>query len=400
MNIKHIKQKVSLVFAGISGVILVPALAFAQNFTNYSGTTGGSTLTQTSDLNGLVTKAIGLFNSAIYLIVALAILTFVWNVYQYFIVKDPENKAEASKYVMYSVIGIFVILAFWGLVNIISNTLNINTNPGTLNVGNLIGNITGNTSGTSGSSAGTPNFGSPTSGSSGTGSSIYNTSATNNSGSNFTSSNNSQAAYQQQANQIQSSMQANGCYTSSGTVVNTPNCMNLSSAYTTAQGQANLANTGNNVVGQPNSFYQQATAAQQQALQGMGCVDANGNTLSNSSQCQTLSNPNNYYSSSPTVSCTQFAADGSCIDNGYSNTSASTAAGDSIFGVQPTDFSANPSSPSTPDNYVTLPADQTQSNPVDSGQTTSQPDATQNYVTVPPPDNGDSSGSDCPFGCN
>jgi len=217
-------------------IVLAPALAFAQaSATNSTG----SSLTQTSDLNGLVTKAIGLFNSAIYLIVALAILTFVWNVYQYFVVNDPENKKDAGKYVMYSIIGIFVILSFWGLVSIISNTLNINNNPGTLNVGNLIGNITGS-SGTSGSSAGTPNFLS-TSGSSGTGNSIYNTSATNNSGSSFTTNSQSQAAYQQQANQAQAALQANGCLTISLGTVNTPTCQNLQSQYNTAQNQANIA---------------------------------------------------------------------------------------------------------------------------------------------------------------
>jgi hypothetical protein len=219
-------------------IVLAPALAFAQaSATNSTG----SSLTQTSDLNGLVTKAIGLFNSAIYLIVALAILTFVWNVYQYFIVNDPKEKKDASLYVMYSIIGIFVILSFWGLVNIISNTLNINTNPGTLNVSNLIGNITGGSSGTSGSSVGTPNFGSPTSGSSGTGNSIYNTSATNNSGSSFGSNSSQQAAYQQQANQAQAALQANGCLTISLGTVNTPTCQNLQSQYTTAQNKANSA---------------------------------------------------------------------------------------------------------------------------------------------------------------
>ena len=221
------------------GAFVLPMIVLAQTSATNSST--GSTLAPTSDLNGLVGKAIGLFNSAIYLIVALAILTFVWNVYQYFVVNDPENKKDAGKYVMYSIIGIFVILSFWGLVNIISNTLNINTNPGTLNVSNLIGNITGGSSGTSGSSAGTPNFGSPTSGSSGTGNSIYNTSATNNSGSSFTTNSQSQAAYQQQANQAQAALQANGCLTISLGTVNTPTCQNLQSQYNTAQNQANIA---------------------------------------------------------------------------------------------------------------------------------------------------------------
>jgi phosphatidylglycerophosphatase A len=83
-------------------------------------------------LSDLVTLAVGYFNQAIYVIISLAILTFIWNIYHYFIVSDPENKKDAGLYVMYSVIGLFVIISFWGLVNIVGNTLNLNTAKGTI----------------------------------------------------------------------------------------------------------------------------------------------------------------------------------------------------------------------------------------------------------------------------
>ena len=87
----------------------------------------------TQTLSDLSILAVKYFNQAIYLIVALAVLVFVWNVYRYFFKADPENKKEAGLYVMYSVIGFFVIIAFWGLVNIVSNTLNLNTQAPSLN---------------------------------------------------------------------------------------------------------------------------------------------------------------------------------------------------------------------------------------------------------------------------
>ena len=113
---------------------IVPAVASAQ----YANVQSNPCTTQQS-LCTLVYEAIGYFNQAIYLIIALAVVTFIWNVYKYFIVADPENRGEASKYVMFSVIGLFVILSFWGLVNIVSNTLNLDTNPGTINVQALTG---------------------------------------------------------------------------------------------------------------------------------------------------------------------------------------------------------------------------------------------------------------------
>jgi len=113
---------------------IVPAVASAQYQTVQS-----NPCTTKQSLCTLVYEAIGYFNEAIYLIIALAVLTFIWNVYKYFIVSDPANRGEASKYVMFSVIGLFVILSFWGLVNILSNTLNLSTTPGAINVQALTG---------------------------------------------------------------------------------------------------------------------------------------------------------------------------------------------------------------------------------------------------------------------
>ena len=55
------------------------------------------------------------------MIISLAVVTFVWNVYLYFFTeKDREG---AATYVLYSVIGFFVILSFWGLVALLRNSI-------------------------------------------------------------------------------------------------------------------------------------------------------------------------------------------------------------------------------------------------------------------------------------
>ncbi|HEY4503625.1 MAG TPA: pilin [Candidatus Paceibacterota bacterium] len=75
-------------------------------------------------LSTLVTETIiPYINTGIYLIIALAVVTFVWNVYRYFFTE--KEKKEAGMYVLYSTIGFFVILSFWGLVAILSNSLNL-----------------------------------------------------------------------------------------------------------------------------------------------------------------------------------------------------------------------------------------------------------------------------------
>lgn len=79
-------------------------------------------------LAGLAGTIVGYFNTAIYVIMSLAVLAFVWNIFKYFIMgsDNPTEKSEAGKYVLYSIVGFFIILSFWGLVNIVTNTFLLN----------------------------------------------------------------------------------------------------------------------------------------------------------------------------------------------------------------------------------------------------------------------------------
>jgi hypothetical protein len=105
----------------------------------------------TYDLGCVASKVVAYLGVGITVIIALAVATFVWNVYGYFFTE--KDKKEAGKYVLFSVIGFFVILSIWGLVNVLSNTFNLpknqpawpfggsvntggnNSSPGTINSG-------------------------------------------------------------------------------------------------------------------------------------------------------------------------------------------------------------------------------------------------------------------------
>jgi|GEM_PF-2305840 len=96
----------------LSTTLLFPIITFAAGKT----------------LGDIVVTIIRYFNVAIALIIGLAMVTFVWNVYRYFF--TDKNKTDAGKYVLYSIIGFFVILSIWGLVAILTNTLKLdNTTP-------------------------------------------------------------------------------------------------------------------------------------------------------------------------------------------------------------------------------------------------------------------------------
>lgn len=76
------------------------------------------------DLSYLIDLIVGYMNEILFLLLGVAIVIFVWYVIQYFI-KPNEDRKGAGMYVMYSLIGFFVILSFWGLVNILQNTFGL-----------------------------------------------------------------------------------------------------------------------------------------------------------------------------------------------------------------------------------------------------------------------------------
>ncbi len=63
-------------------------------------------------------------NMILILLMAVAVVFFVYNIIMYY-VKPNENRSEAHQYLMWSIIGFFVILSFWGIVNVLQNTFGL-----------------------------------------------------------------------------------------------------------------------------------------------------------------------------------------------------------------------------------------------------------------------------------
>ena len=109
--------------------ITSPFIAFAQTAAQ---TTTSQCASGSATLCTLISKIIGYLNQFLFLLIALAVVTFAYYVFKYFI-KPNENRDEAAKYVMYSIIGFFVILSVWGLVNILQNTFGLSNTPTSMN---------------------------------------------------------------------------------------------------------------------------------------------------------------------------------------------------------------------------------------------------------------------------
>ena len=60
------------------------------------------------------------------LIISVAVVWFVFNVFQYTIRESEDDKEKAKKQIVWGIIGIFVMVSVWGLVNILRFSFRLN----------------------------------------------------------------------------------------------------------------------------------------------------------------------------------------------------------------------------------------------------------------------------------
>lgn len=82
------------------------------------------TFAAAGNLATLIAKIIGYANQILVLLMGAAVVMFVFYIIKYYIKADADRSA-GGQYVMWSLIGFFVILSFWGLVNILQNTFGL-----------------------------------------------------------------------------------------------------------------------------------------------------------------------------------------------------------------------------------------------------------------------------------
>lgn len=106
-------------------VLVAPAIVSAQ------------ALAPITNVNNLSTRLIGIGNIVTYILVALAVLYIVYNVVQYMIKPAGGEREGALANIGWGVLGLFIIVSIWGLVNILTNTFKTTpTNQAIPNLGN------------------------------------------------------------------------------------------------------------------------------------------------------------------------------------------------------------------------------------------------------------------------
>ncbi len=102
----------------------------------------GAAINNINDVLAWIAYAI---NNFIYIIISLAVLVIIWGVFRYLIAgaADEESRKSGRSYIIWGIVGLVVILSLWGLVNIVVNSLGVNTiqrsnvNSGTINAGGI-----------------------------------------------------------------------------------------------------------------------------------------------------------------------------------------------------------------------------------------------------------------------
>lgn len=104
---------------------LTPLVALAQ-----LGTGGASSsncnYTELGNLFGLLCRIGEFLNAIIPVLIALAVVYFVWGVITYVVASDEEAKKKGRDRIIFGIIGLAVIIGVWGLVNLLRNTLDLN----------------------------------------------------------------------------------------------------------------------------------------------------------------------------------------------------------------------------------------------------------------------------------
>lgn len=101
-------------YALLAGVLMLPAISFAA-----------------ADFNSIIDTLQGILNRIVPFLIAIMVVLFVWGVVQYSTAQDEEKQEKARKFIINALVGLFVVVSFWGLIKLLDNTLGLDSNDTT-----------------------------------------------------------------------------------------------------------------------------------------------------------------------------------------------------------------------------------------------------------------------------
>ncbi|MES3005423.1 MAG: hypothetical protein V4664_00560 [Patescibacteria group bacterium] len=107
--IKKTKHNISAAGTLLASTLLIPVISIAA--------------TTPTDFKGVVKLVLDVINGLVQLVLVLALLFFVYNIFKLvFAGGDEKSRTEAKTFMFYGIIALFVMVSVWGLVNILTST--------------------------------------------------------------------------------------------------------------------------------------------------------------------------------------------------------------------------------------------------------------------------------------
>lgn len=113
-------KKALTITSGLTAVFAIPIVASAQAVSNIS------------DVGTLIINIIN--NVFVPVLFAIAFIVFIWGAFQAFILgaNSTDVKEKGKNLMLYGLIGFFVMVSVWGLVNILTGSVDFGSNDPTL----------------------------------------------------------------------------------------------------------------------------------------------------------------------------------------------------------------------------------------------------------------------------
>jgi hypothetical protein len=115
-----------MVLSGLGLSLLAPVAAFAQGVSTSGASSTSCDYGANGTLFGILCRVGQFLNSVVPVLIALAVVYFVWGVVSFVIASDEEAKTTGRNRIIFGIIGLAVIIGMWGLVNLLRNTFGLN----------------------------------------------------------------------------------------------------------------------------------------------------------------------------------------------------------------------------------------------------------------------------------
>lgn len=76
-------------------------------------------------IGSILDQLIGFLNYIVPALITIAVVFFIWGVIQFMTSSDEEQKKMARAKIINGLIGLFVIVAFWGIIAIVQRTFGV-----------------------------------------------------------------------------------------------------------------------------------------------------------------------------------------------------------------------------------------------------------------------------------